>query len=192
MRKEVKSSLSDLQRRGFATEDDIKKSYNLSQNELITLLHSKCAISRTAAAHNLSIMQASVQNITDITGTTDITDNKNIIKTPSIPNVIDELLKQLCVEKCLYTKISICESLEKSDNDCITTARKMTAYLGKIGNNQHKILPEKVSKKKSFPLPRDIIARSLGKMDITIYPVLLELIHSRDVCKISEVLDAIG
>ncbi len=71
-------------------------------------------------------------------------------------------------------------------------AEKMAAYLGKIGNNQHRTLPEKVSAKKSFPLPRDIIARSMGKMDIAVFPVLLKVLEQGAFLQICEVLDAIG
>jgi hypothetical protein len=68
----------------------------------------------------------------------------------------------------------------------------MTYYIGKIGKNQHKELPERPSLKKSFPLPRDIIVRSLARMSARIMPVLNEVLESEDVTKISEVLDAIG
>lgn len=53
-------------------------------------------------------------------------------------------------------------------------------------------MPEAVSLKKSYPLPRDIIARSLGKMSIYIFPALIDILKTEDVEKISEVLDAIG
>ena len=68
----------------------------------------------------------------------------------------------------------------------------MTDYLGKTGNNQHKTLPNKVSEKKSFPLPRDIVARSLGKMSAEVFPVLQTVVKGSDIEKIQEVLDAIG
>lgn len=99
------------------------------------------------------------------------------------------LLNRLCIEKSLYTKLELCTALEKGD---ITTARQMIEYLGVIGTNQHKTLPNHVSKKISYPLPRDIIARSLGRMDICVFPALLEVLHSKDVMKLLEVIDAIG
>ena len=40
----------------------------------------------------------------------------------------------------------------------------MVEYLGQIGNNQHKVLPTNGFNKKSYPLPRDIIARTLAHM----------------------------
>ncbi len=158
----LKSSQEELQKRGFATQKDIKALNAISQEQLIELLHSNCATTRTAAACKLS----------------------------SKPEIATrELLIQLSNEKCLYTKIAICKSLEKGNID---TAKQMTDYLGKIGNNQYKKLPSKVSEKKSFPLPRDIISRSLGNMDTIVFPVLIEVIKSKDTLKISELLDAIG
>ena len=68
----------------------------------------------------------------------------------------------------------------------------MISYIGKIGNNQYKTLPDKVSDKKSYPLPRDIIARTLGKMSVSVFPVLTKVLYSGDIQKISEILDAIG
>ncbi|SNT27931.1 hypothetical protein SAMN05446037_10721 [Anaerovirgula multivorans] len=161
----MKSSKEDLLKRGFAVQEDIALLSGKPQEELLDLLHSDNAIIRTASAYNLSSTKQ----------------NKKI--------VTDELLKQLSVEKCLYTKLAICESLEKGDID---TAKQMINYLGKIGNNQHKQLPDKVSLKKSFPLPRDIIARSLGKMSVIVFPVLIDVLQSCDIEKISEALDAIG
>ncbi|WP_338099446.1 hypothetical protein [Methanolapillus africanus] len=101
----------------------------------------------------------------------------------------DLILQRLSVENSLYTKIEICSVLEKGG---CSTAKKMTAYLGKIGQNQYTALPDSVSKKKSYPLPRDIIARSLGKMDASVLPVLLDVLMSGDASAVSEVLDAIG
>lgn len=157
-----KSSPKDLQRRGLASAEDIRSLKDLPASGLITLLHSEDAVARTAAAYNLFLM-----------------DDLAVV----------HLLEQLSIEKSLYTKIAICEVLEKGGLDA---ARKMTAYLGKIGCNQHRMLPAKISAKKSYPLPRDIIARSLGKMDTSVLPALLDVLQSGDEAKISEVLDALG
>lgn len=68
----------------------------------------------------------------------------------------------------------------------------MIPFLGKIGGNQHKSLPDRVSQKKSYPLPRDIIARSLAKMPPGVFPVLLQVLQGDDAEKICEILDAVG
>lgn len=158
----MKSSVKDLKRRGFVTDEEIAALEGTPQEILLELLHSENAVTRSAAACNLDA---------------------------AIESVAYELLKHLSIEKCLYTRIAICETLEKGD---CSTAMQMTKYLGKIGKNQHKEVPDKVSDKKSFPLPRDITARSLGKMRADTFPVLLEVLKERETAKIQEVLDAIG
>lgn len=158
----MKSSNEDLHKRGYVTKKDIELFPVTSQEQLLNMLHSNDAVTRTLAACHLVAKDE---------------------------RAASELLKQLLVEQCLYTKIAICDSLEKGD---CTTAKLMVQYLGKIGNNQHHTLPDKVSKKKSFPLPRDIIARSLGRMSVEIFPVLQEVVKGSEVHKILEVLDAIG
>ena len=65
-------------------------------------------------------------------------------------------------------------------------------YLAKIGKNQYKELPSEPSRKKSYPLPRDIIARTLAKMDTSIMPFLMKVLKEDDLSKISEVIDAIN
>lgn len=155
----IKSNQEDLQKRGYATQTEINALERLHAAELICLLHSECAVSRTAAAYNLTYL---------------------------FPK---ELLKQLSQETCLYPKIAICAALEKGNE---STAKSMCHYLGRIGNNQYKTIPKKVSAKKSYPLPRDIIARTLGKMNPMVLPVLLDILKCDDLSKIGEVLDAIG
>lgn len=158
----MKSSQEDLQKRGFAAASDIEKLRHAPQRRLLELLRGDCAVTRTAAAHNLCATQA---------------------------QAADELLKQLALETCLYTKIAICQSLERGNRD---TAASMARYLGKIGNNQHTHVPGKVSAKTSFPLPRDVIARALGKMDAAVFPVLLDTLRNGEPAAISEALDAAG
>ncbi len=158
----MKSTTEELQKRGMASSEDIEILNGLMLDQLIECLHSKTSTTRTAAAMQL---------------------------TKSVDIAADELLSQLVVEKSLYTKIAICETLEKGNS---STAEKMINYLGRIGNNQHKKLPGKISAKKSYPLPRDIIARTLGKMDSSIIPILMQTLQGDDKIKIRELLDAIG
>lgn len=158
----MKSNKSDLKKRGYASGEDVERSSGLPQEILIEKLYSSDAVIRTVAASNL----LSIDEIATY-----------------------ELLRQLAIEKCLYTKIAICESLERGN---YKTAIRMTEYLCKIGNNQHKALPNKVSAKKSYPLPRDIVARSLGRMDVSVFPVLIAVLYEHDMEKVCEVLDAIG
>lgn len=162
----MKSNKEDLRKRGMIDQSDIDKIISLSYSELMELINSKSPTERSTAIHILSDKVSC--------------DNEAFIET---------LLIRLSIEKSLYTKIEICNALEKGKEK---TARRMVEYVGCIGNNQHKCLPDKVSKKISYPLPRDIIARSLAKMDSSILPVLLEVLRSENQTKISEVIDAIG
>ncbi len=162
----MKSSNEDLRKRGFILKEDILKFQHLTNSELLILINSQVSVERSIAINLLS----SRLHAEDL-------------------YFVKMLLDRLCIEKSLYTKIEICNALEKGD---IKTAKQMLAYLGCIGKNQHLCLPEKVSQKKSYPLPRDIIARSLGKMNFGILPVLFDVLISNDEIKISEVIDAIG
>lgn len=162
----MKSNIEDLRSRGLAEKHDIDKFKELSYEELMDNINSQLPIERTSA----------IRVFNNKFGCND----KKFIVT---------ILHRLCIEKSLYTKLEICSVLEAGD---ISTAKEMIKYLGKIGNNQHKGLPDKVSKKVSYPLPRDIISRSLGKMNKTILPALIDVLDSEDKYKIYEVLDAIG
>lgn len=102
--------------------------------------------------------------------------------------VADILLHFLTRESALYTRLAMTEKLE--EGDC-TIALKMIHFLGEIGNNQHHV-PIAPSKKKSFPLPRDLIARSLGRMNPEIFPTLLDSAESLSRIKLRELIDAIG
>lgn len=158
----MKSELKQLRKRGMATEEDILALSKLSFESLTELLHSKEPHIRSAAAAKLCDF---------------------------VNDAATKLLEQLSEEKCLYTRIAICKSLERGNSQ---TVQKMISYLGCIGNNQHNDLPDKVSAKKSFPLPRDIIARSLGRMDTSIFPLFLEVLENGTLRQIAEILDSIG
>lgn len=68
----------------------------------------------------------------------------------------------------------------------------MIKYLGSIGNNQYKELPHKKFNKSSYPLPRDIIARTLARMNIYILPELIKVLHTDNIIVLREVIDSIG
>ncbi|WP_234120420.1 hypothetical protein [Clostridium hydrogenum] len=162
----MKSTAEQLRKRGVADQFDIDELMNLSYDELIDGINTKLPAKRTAAIRVL-YMKFGCSNV----------------------KLIQTLLERLCIEKSLYTKLEICSVLEKGN---ATAAKLMVEYLGKIGSNQYKKLPDRVSKKVSYPLPRDIIARSLARMDKSIFEVLMEALSSQEKYKIYEVLDAIG
>lgn len=159
----MKSSIEDLHKRGFVNKEAQDASFQQkSQSELLALLKQEQAVLRTMAAQHLAAKD---------------------------DHVTSALLEQLATEDCLYTRIAITDCLKKGN---AATAKIMCTYLGKIGKNQYHKLPNKVSAKKSYPLPRDIIARTLGKMDVSILSVLFDVLRQEQVRQIREVLDAIG
>ena len=163
----MKSSKEDLKKRGYIEDDEILN-YNgvLTFDPLCDLLKSKKAFERTIA----------IRLLKNCSGISQL--DLSIL-----------LLEALVKEKCLYTKIEICSVLEKGNIDI---AERMVTYAGKIGKNQHVKLPNEVSKKASYPLPRDIISRVMGKMNVEVLPTLVESLENRDVFVIREIIDAIG
>ncbi|MGL4991536.1 MAG: hypothetical protein ACRCYE_07360 [Sarcina sp.] len=161
----MKSNLTDLKKRGFIDEIDVENYTKFSDEKLNNLLNSNIPTERTVAIHILAKRNGG---------------NLELIK---------KLINQLYYEEALYTRLEICRFLEKGDS---SVASLLVSNLGKIGNNKHKVLPMTVSKKKSYPIPRDIIARILGKMSPEILPVLLETLHSNNKEIVSECFDAIG
>jgi hypothetical protein len=162
----MKSSKLDLRKRGMASEEDITLLQSLSTEELCKKVNSSVPAERSAAV----IVLRSRCTVHD-------------------PAHVARLLERLAIEKALYTKLEITVSLEAGNE---ITASLMCDYLGRIGNNQHRIIPETVSKKKSFPLPRDIIARSLGRMNTCVFPVLLNRLKTNERQELTELTDAIG
>ena len=158
----MKSTRSQLKNRGMASPEEIAACASLPWEQLVEELRCPDPCRRTAAARCMD---------------------------PNSKSAPGLLLEQLAQEKCLYTRLAICETLEKGTEE---TAEKMLPWLGRIGNNQYKALPDKVSAKKSFPLPRDLIARSLARMDTAVFPLLLQLFNTGSEQQISEALDAAG
>jgi len=102
---------------------------------------------------------------------------------------VGPLCKQLTLEKSLYSKIAISEALGKIGEPAVPY---LIALLGKIGNNQHKFVPEGESKKKSYPLPRDIAARTITKVGTPALKYLEKEILSGERESVLEALDAYG
>lgn len=160
----MNSSYDQLKERGYFKESDLEKYLNLSEDELFILTKSEIPQKRAIA---ISLLQ-----------------EKNTLNTYT--SYFLELLK---VEKKLYVKLELTKALEKGD---IQTAKSMIIYLNKIPNNQYKTLPNKVSKKKTYLIPRDLIGRTLSKMDIVIFPLVLELLSSKNLGILSESIDIFG
>jgi len=154
-----------LRKRGMIEQADIDKYMVCNREELFAMTCVNEPVLRTVAFHILSKRYLNEEVFTN------------------------HLLQKLSVEKCLYTRLEICRILELGN---LNTAEKMIEYLGTIGDNQYKELPNRSSKKESYPLPRDIIARTLANMDVAIFPILITCLSTEMELVISEILDAIG
>ena len=99
------------------------------------------------------------------------------------------LSQALIKETKLYSKIAISESLGQLG---IISLKYILPLLGKVGTNQHKTIPEEKFRKKSFPLPRDIVSRTITKIGEDALAPLEKFISNENDSAVSEALDAYG
>jgi len=158
-----KSSATALDSRGIDDSRLIEEYHKLDFTILKEKLKSPSPAERTAAARVLSNHK---------------TDECALI-----------LSQALIRETKLYSKISISESLGSLG---IISLKYLLPLLGKIGTNQHKTIPEEKFRKKSFPLPRDIVSRTITKIGEDALAPLEEFIMSENDSAVSEALDAYG
>jgi hypothetical protein len=149
--------------RGQASRQADSLFSSLSNQELLDLLNDVDASKRTSAARQLG-------------------QRKN---TESVPL----LCKHLKTETALYTRIAISEALGAIGEPAIL---ELIGLLGKVGNNQHSELPEKGFYKKSYPLPRDIVARIIIKIGCSALKPLEKVVLEADRAGVLEAIDAIG
>lgn len=102
---------------------------------------------------------------------------------------VSDLCIRLKIEKALYVRIAISDALSSVGAAAIP---EMLKYVGKIGGNQYQELPSKIFQKWNFPLPRDIIIRSIIRMGIPALGKLNEFLLESDEPEVSEIIDAIG
>ncbi|MCD4770482.1 MAG: hypothetical protein K8R35_09985 [Bacteroidales bacterium] len=157
------SKKEHLINRGYLIEGGESKYLHMLFDEKIKLLQSKIPTERTLGAR---LVADSKENRT-----------------------IEYLIKALMLEKKLYSRIEICNSLISFGQLCI---KPLIAILGKAGTNQHKSVPEKEFKKDSYPLPRDIAARTLIRIGKNALPELVKVLESGNEKQLSEAIDAIG
>lgn len=159
----MKSDPGILQRRGYLEEGAEDAYLYLDIDSCLGMLNSSIAHERTLAARVLGKRK----------------------EAKAIPGLIDALGK----EDMLYSKLAICEALIAMGSQAVDP---LINVLGEIGDNQHKEIPDGEFKKGSYPLPRDIAARTLIRLGNYCLPDLLEVLNGNDVVKISEAVDAIG
>ncbi|WP_125766725.1 hypothetical protein [Lapidilactobacillus wuchangensis] len=139
----------------------------ITKADLLTMIQSPNAVERTTAAR--LVLQKQLLDVT----------------------VAKALLGQLKVETKLYAKIEICQTLQHGDSAVI---KLMLPLLGQIGSNQLHSWSQCVpSKKKSYPLPRDIIARTLARTEPVMLSVMVDFLDQQaTVLQARELIDAIG
>jgi len=148
--------------RGFVAKGDEINWATRTNNELIDLLKSRIAIERTIGARLLGSRG-------DVS--------------------VEYLLMALKTEKKLYPRLEICCLLARIGEPSIDG---LVQLLGVIGNNQHQTPSEEPFLKNSYPLPRDIAARTLIRIGQAALPVLCGVLDEDNRAKISEAIDAIG
>lgn len=158
----MKSTSKQLHQRGMINEETLKELESCLKEDLINGL-SASPQQRTACIHLLSTKYHDEPDYTYI------------------------MLNQLMKEKALYTKIEIQNNLTLYGN-----IKQMCEYLGKIGTNQHKVIPSHTSLKRSYPLPRDIIARSLCHIDTTRFSEFFCALTHLSESQLCEAIDALG
>jgi hypothetical protein len=159
----MRSRIKQLELRGYVDAGIEKKYIHLSTEQRTDLLKSNSPTERTIGARLL-------------------TNYSNV-------SAIEHLIEALVLEKKLYPKIEICNSLVSFGKESVGP---LILLLGKIGENQYREIPETVFKKKNFPLPRDVAARSLIRIGLPALPDLLKCLKSDNLSVLSEAIDAIG
>lgn len=159
------TDLADKRRvRGEVTQTDIAQYSAVKEDELLGILQNTDPVGRSCAAIHLQKHSSS--------------------------NVARQLCLRLAVEKSLYTKIEICNTLAAMGNFSVPL---LIDLLGKIGKNQEKELQKTGFYKKSYPLPRDIAARTLCQCGLIALEALEQFVQSSDdIPALTEALDAYG
>jgi len=173
----MKSSEAQLKLRGFVDDDELKKYMSMSKEALIDFLSSKDATQRTIAARLLVKPKENGM------------DHKINLETSLDANVLEALVSQLVVEKKLYTKLALSESISTFGQEASIC---LIAHLGEVGDNQYKALPDEPFNKWNYPLPRDIVCRTICKIGVAALPSLQKCLDIGSYEQILEAVDAIG
>ena len=153
----------DRKRRGQVSCEIITQYKSEANEVLISLLSNRSAQARTAAATILGKRKSEI--------------------------AIQSLCAALMTEKALYTRLAICEALASIGEAAIDP---LINLLGKIGSNQHCELPQKGFYKRSYPLPRDIAARTLIRMGLPVLNYVEPVLQTGERIQILEAVDVIG
>lgn len=157
------SNKLNRQKRGQISAEEVKHYEDASADELGIFLNNDDPQKRTIAAT--------------------LVGNKKMIE------MIPQLCQSIIREESLYPRIAISEALGKMGEPAVIP---VIALLGKIGANQERELPKKYFAKKSFPLARDMAARTLVKIGTPAIPHLMAKITAGTQFEIQQAIDGIG
>ena len=158
----MKSSKAQLDKRGLLNDADYL-AYCIDFKTIDSLISSQNAQDRTAAFRFLKYNKSSTY----------------------LPKLCEVLIN----EKCLYTKIELCETISVFELEALPYLDKL---IGMIGKNQHNKIGLYDIGKKGFPLPRDIVSRIIVNMKEDALSWFKERIRKYDIKKLREVVDIIG
>jgi len=160
----MKRDAKNRRSRGEADPMDLWNTRTCLETELVDLLQSDDPVKRTCAAIHLRKF--------------------------CNDNVVSRLCDKLKTETKLYTKIALCESLVRFSERSIDS---LILLLGHIGNNQESVIPTSGFYKTSYPLPRDLAARTLCRIGKDVLrPLERYLLESDNVKSVCQGLDAYG
>jgi HEAT repeat protein len=151
------------EKRGQITPEDLKPYSNFPDTYLIELLDDDFPKKRTISAARLGRRQ--------------------------IISAVIPLASALKYEKALYSRIAISKALSEIGEPSIDP---LIDLLGEIGNNQETELPQKYFNKKSYPLVRDMAARTLVKIGKPATLPLIRILKDEDSFKVQQAIDAVG
>ncbi len=99
------------------------------------------------------------------------------------------LCRALKGEGKLYPRLAFCEALAAIGEPSV---QPLVDLLGEIGRNHETALPQKGFYKKSYPLPRDIAARTLTLIGEPALPALIQSLGAKKRLPMEQAIDAIG
>lgn len=159
----MKSNPKQLESRGFVTEGAENAYLTTTLEQRVAMLKSSEPTTRTLGARLLAESGDAA--------------------------AISYLIATLASEQKLYTKLEISRSLASFGERAVAP---LVGLLGVVGDNQHTEADGKAFNKRSYPLPRDIAARTLVRIGSIALPELLKVVEDNDLTKLSEAIDAIG
>lgn len=159
----MKSTMDQLRRRGYAAEAEAAPFAGAPSLQLCGMLQDDEPVKRTIAAM--------------------------LLGQRADPEHCIPLCAALAAEKKLYPRLAMAKALAAMGAAAVP---HLAGLLGALGSNQHRAVPEKEFRKKSYPLPRDLAARILARMGPAALPGLEKVILTGDRRKLLEAIDAIG